>query len=47
VLRTTIASLLAITLGSVSVYAQAARPNILLVIMDDVGLDVTTDMYPG
>jgi arylsulfatase A-like enzyme len=23
------------------------RPNILLVIMDDVGLDVTTDMYPG
>jgi arylsulfatase A-like enzyme len=25
----------------------AQRPNILLVIMDDVGFDVTTDMYPG
>src|SRR5215471_5975374 len=24
-----------------------ARPNILLVIGDDIGLDVTTDMYPG
>ena len=23
------------------------RPNILLIIMDDVGMDVTTDMYPG
>src|SRR5215472_13978357 len=26
---------------------QDQRPNILLVIMDDVGFDVTTDMYPG
>ena len=23
------------------------RPNILLIILDDVGLDMTTDMYPG
>jgi hypothetical protein len=23
------------------------RPNILIVIADDVGLDVTTGMYPG
>jgi hypothetical protein len=27
--------------------AQNRRPNILLIIMDDVGMDVTTDMYPG
>jgi len=26
---------------------QNRRPNILLIIMDDVGMDVTTDMYPG
>lgn len=25
----------------------ARRPNILLIIADDVGMDVTTDMYPG
>lgn len=25
----------------------AHRPNILLIIGDDIGLDVTTDMYPG
>lgn len=25
----------------------AARPNILLIISDDVGFDATTDMYPG
>jgi len=25
----------------------AKRPNILLIIGDDIGLDVTTDMYPG
>ena len=25
----------------------AKRPNILLIISDDVGVDVTTDMYPG
>ena len=27
--------------------AQASRPNILLVIADDVGFDVLTDLYPG
>lgn len=27
--------------------APNRRPNILLIIMDDVGMDVTTDMYPG
>jgi arylsulfatase A-like enzyme len=27
--------------------ADAKRPNILLIIADDVGIDVTTDMYPG
>src|SRR5262245_28148100 len=38
-----------------SIYAAAQAPtagtnrppNILLIIADDVGLDVTTDMYPG
>lgn len=27
--------------------AGAKRPNILLIIGDDIGFDVTTDMYPG
>ena len=27
--------------------ANAAPPNILLIISDDVGTDVTSDMYPG
>ena len=27
--------------------APAKHPNILLIIGDDIGLDVTTDMYPG
>jgi arylsulfatase A-like enzyme len=27
--------------------AQNRPPNILLIIMDDIGFDVTTDMYPG
>jgi len=26
---------------------RAKRPNILLIIGDDIGIDVTTDMYPG
>jgi arylsulfatase A-like enzyme len=45
-----LAVVLAATIGSACVFGQATpapRPNILLVIMDDVGLDVTTDMYPG
>ena len=27
--------------------ASAKRPNILLIIGDDIGMDVTTNMYPG
>ncbi|MEJ2109947.1 MAG: sulfatase-like hydrolase/transferase [Acidobacteriota bacterium] len=27
--------------------SKSASPNILLIIADDVGMDVTTDMYPG
>src|SRR5690606_3345809 len=27
--------------------SNAQRPNILLVISDDIGLDANTDMYPG
>ncbi|MBN1907238.1 MAG: sulfatase-like hydrolase/transferase, partial [Deltaproteobacteria bacterium] len=27
--------------------AVAKRPNILLIIGDDIGMDVTTNMYPG
>lgn len=46
------ALLSAIMLVSASVYATAEevkskRPNILLIIGDDIGIDVTTDMYPG
>ena len=26
---------------------KSPRPNILLIIGDDIGIDVTTDMYPG
>lgn len=27
--------------------SKSARPNILLIIGDDIGLDATTDIYPG
>jgi len=46
-------SLLAfILIVSAPVYAasedsRSKRPNILLIIGDDIGIDVTTDMYPG
>jgi arylsulfatase A-like enzyme len=52
--RTALALLL--TILGVCAYAQRgvaqqsseqARPNILLIISDDIGLDVSTDMYPG
>jgi len=48
---TSIAVLVALAAGFVCV-ANAQnppkkRPNILLIIGDDIGLDVTTDMYPG
>ena len=26
---------------------KSPRPNILLIIGDDIGIDVTSDMYPG
>ena len=38
---------LIVALASVSLQAQERRPNILLIISDDVGFDVTTNMYPG
>ncbi|MCC6203109.1 MAG: sulfatase-like hydrolase/transferase [Gammaproteobacteria bacterium] len=50
--RALLAALLAVVgfAGSQGALAQdrtAAKPNILLIIADDVGIDVTTDMYPG
>ncbi len=49
--------LTALTIGSASMYAaqnpgktagsERPRPNILLIIGDDIGLDATSDMYPG
>jgi arylsulfatase A-like enzyme len=51
-----VATLTAVSSGSTFSAAQRGnaagqnpnrRPNILLIIMDDVGFDVTTDMYPG
>jgi arylsulfatase A-like enzyme len=48
---------LALMFGAASLFAanqqgapgagKARRPNILLIIGDDIGLDVTSDMYPG
>src|SRR5215467_7856942 len=44
---------IAILCGSAVLGAQnnsagpSAHPNILLIIGDDIGMDVTTDMYPG
>ena len=38
------------TLLAIGAQAQpggAGRPNILLIVSDDVGMDVSTDMYPG
>jgi len=42
------AALAALLLACAGASAAAAkRPNILLIIGDDIGIDVTTDMYPG
>ena len=42
------AMLAALIAGATAFTAQAQdRPNILLIIGDDIGIDVTTDMYPG
>jgi arylsulfatase A-like enzyme len=51
------AVLAALIVGATSVFGandpgtpgngKSQRPNILLIIGDDIGLDVTTDMYPG
>jgi arylsulfatase A-like enzyme len=40
-------SILAVVLIGVLSCTKSHPPNILLVIADDVGMDVTTDMYPG
>jgi arylsulfatase A-like enzyme len=34
-------------LGAAAQERGASRPNILFIITDDIGLDATTDMYPG
>jgi arylsulfatase B len=51
------AVLVALMVGTTSVFAanepgtpgegKSPRPNILLIIGDDIGIDVTTNMYPG
>jgi arylsulfatase A-like enzyme len=51
------AVLTALAIGAASVFAakepekpgnsKTKRPNILLIIGDDIGMDATTDMYPG
>jgi arylsulfatase A-like enzyme len=51
------AVLAALAVGATTVFAaneqgtpgnsKSRRPNILLIIGDDIGMDVTTDMYPG
>src|SRR5262245_3435745 len=49
-LRLMVAVLAAMVMAFLGTSARAqrtSRPNILLIIADDVGLDVTTDMYPG
>lgn len=51
--RTLVVFLAAALSGAVMLAAQnnnagpSNRPNILLIIGDDIGMDVTTDMYPG
>lgn len=52
-----LAALALLTVGAASVFAaeeqakagrgKSPRPNILLMIGDDIGIDVTSDMYPG
>ncbi|MBN2243943.1 MAG: sulfatase-like hydrolase/transferase [Acidobacteria bacterium] len=42
-----VAVLAAIAAGAASASAASERPNILLIIGDDIGFDATTDMYPG
>ena len=44
----TAAALLLVLVGTFAhAQAPAERPNILLIIADDFGVDVTSDMYPG
>ena len=38
---------LALTVGPAGAQEPAERPNILLIISDDIGIDVTSNMYPG
>ena len=37
----------ALLAGAPPAIAESERPNILLIISDDIGLDATTEMYPG
>ena len=45
--RGALAALAALVLAAGPAQAQQSRPNFLLVISDDIGFDVTSDMYPG
>jgi arylsulfatase A-like enzyme len=47
VLAVGVASMFAATDPGVPGDGKSPRPNILLIIGDDIGLDVTTNMYPG
>lgn len=41
-------AVMAMLAGSASAFAaETRRPNILLIIGDDIGMDATSDMYPG
>lgn len=42
-----IAGTLILMAAAAAGHAQQSRPNILLIISDDIGMDVSTDMYPG
>lgn len=46
-MATVISTFLTGFLGASANAATAQHPNILLIISDDVGVDVTSDMYPG
>lgn len=37
----------AVVIGAQNNAGPSSHPNILLIIGDDIGMDVTTDMYPG
>ncbi len=47
ILATASAAAIAACLTAGAARAQDAPPNIMLIILDDIGFDVTTGMYPG